>query len=114
MAPWCGSGSTARPPRSCSWSCSACATTARRCCWPSRTWAARPARDRKSTRLNSSHLVISYAVFCLKKKKTLDNNRLDLTAFILEQLPEETLCHWLKQVWSLGSSEEGMNPVLTV
>src|SRR2546426_7361889 len=30
------------------------------------------ATDRKSTRLNSSHLVISYAVFCLKKKK---NNR---------------------------------------
>src|SRR5688500_19783565 len=29
--------------------------------------------DRKSTRLNSSHLVISYAVFCLKKKK--NNNR---------------------------------------
>src|SRR2546426_6802360 len=28
--------------------------------------------DRKSTRLNSSHLVISYAVFCLKKKKTKD------------------------------------------
>src|SRR5438034_11158211 len=27
-------------------------------------------RDRKSTRLNSSHTVISYAVFCLKKKKT--------------------------------------------
>src|SRR2546426_1976011 len=30
------------------------------------------ARDRKSTRLNSSHLVISYAVFCLKKKKNED------------------------------------------
>src|SRR5256885_9221599 len=29
--------------------------------------------DRKSTRLNSSHLVISYAVFCLKKKKTTVN-----------------------------------------
>src|SRR2546427_4821541 len=29
------------------------------------------ARDRKSTRLNSSHSQISYAVFCLKKKKTL-------------------------------------------
>src|SRR5256885_9912897 len=29
-------------------------------------------QDRKSTRLNSSHLVISYAVFCLKKKR--DNN----------------------------------------
>src|SRR5256885_3900921 len=28
-----------------------------------------PPLDRKSTRLNSSHLVISYAVFCLKKKK---------------------------------------------
>src|SRR5256885_6510304 len=36
-------------------------------------WLPRPAcprtADRKSTRLNSSHLVISYAVFCLKKKK---------------------------------------------
>src|SRR5256885_6010335 len=31
--------------------------------------AERPGTDRKSTRLNSSHLVISYAVFCLKKKK---------------------------------------------
>src|SRR2546426_8042881 len=30
-----------------------------------------PPADRKSTRLNSSHLVISYAVFCLKKKKEL-------------------------------------------
>src|SRR5215216_7805830 len=29
----------------------------------------RRARDRKSTRLNSSHQIISYAVFCLKKKK---------------------------------------------
>src|SRR5258708_27230901 len=28
-----------------------------------------PMRDRKSTRLNSSHQIISYAVFCLKKKK---------------------------------------------
>src|SRR3989454_4058278 len=31
----------------------------------------RPRADRKSTRLNSSHLVISYAVFCLKKKTTI-------------------------------------------
>src|SRR5689334_23667378 len=31
--------------------------------------SSRPARDRKSTRLNSSHSSISYAVFCLKKKK---------------------------------------------
>src|SRR5688500_1872984 len=34
-------------------------------------------RDRKSTRLNSSHLVISYAVFCLKKKKNNSANRTD-------------------------------------
>src|SRR2546426_10121446 len=32
----------------------------------------RSGQDRKSTRLNSSHLVISYAVFCLKKKKKVE------------------------------------------
>src|SRR2546426_2956883 len=37
----------------------------------------RPWRDRKSTRLNSSHLVISYAVFCLKKKKTKHAKTID-------------------------------------
>src|SRR3989442_6635571 len=31
-------------------------------------------RDRKSTRLNSSHVRISYAVFCLKKKNTIQHN----------------------------------------
>src|SRR5256885_6966812 len=31
--------------------------------------------DRKSTRLNSSHLVISYAVFCLKKKKNYNKTK---------------------------------------
>src|SRR2546426_7035604 len=36
--------------------------------------------DRKSTRLNSSHLVISYAVFCLKKKKRKEcSSEIDLT-----------------------------------
>src|SRR6478735_11408947 len=39
----------------------------RRCAWRARRG------DRKSTRLNSSHLVISYAVFCLKKKKKTSN-----------------------------------------
>src|SRR5438034_2326232 len=34
---------------------------------------ARNPRDRKSTRLNSSHTVISYAVFCLKKKNNTTN-----------------------------------------
>src|SRR2546426_6543069 len=38
-----------------------------RVAWAEPVIAALP--DRKSTRLNSSHLVISYAVFCLKKKK---------------------------------------------
>src|SRR5437868_8900108 len=49
------------------------------CRWPLpqkwwRRWScplARPPLDRKSTRLNSSHVSISYAVFCLKKKKRL-------------------------------------------
>src|SRR5256885_3619198 len=44
------------------------ATCAARRGWPS-------SRDRKSTRLNSSHLVISYAVFCLKKKKNHNDNQ---------------------------------------
>src|SRR5256885_8594896 len=39
--------------------------------------------DRKSTRLNSSHLVISYAVFCLKKKKKKD----DTSRIMLYTLP---------------------------
>src|SRR5580700_11459602 len=43
-----------------------CTTTSRR-----RPLTSSPGcRDRKSTRLNSSHVEISYAVFCLKKKKT--------------------------------------------
>src|SRR5258708_22366619 len=38
----------------------------------------RPMRDRKSTRLNSSHQIISYAVFCLKKIKTAQTVRANL------------------------------------
>src|SRR2546426_1844058 len=37
-------------------------------------------QDRKSTRLNSSHLVISYAVFCLKKKKNAFRHLTERTA----------------------------------
>src|SRR5258707_3828564 len=45
---------------------------------PRRYWN-RTSRDRKSTRLNSSHANISYAVFCLKKKKknTLETHPID-------------------------------------
>src|SRR5256885_4530703 len=52
---------------------------ARATCWPETgSWhdwplRRRPPPDPKSTRLNSSHLVISYAVFCLKKKKKKSN-----------------------------------------
>src|SRR5256885_12343253 len=42
-----------------------------RCHFHQKARLAMQAADRKSTRLNSSHLVISYAVFCLKKKKQL-------------------------------------------
>src|SRR5256885_12502018 len=42
-------------------------------------------QDRKSTRLNSSHLVISYAVFCLKKKK--HNTSLNMTHTNKSHLP---------------------------
>src|ERR1039458_10678252 len=48
--------------------------------------------DRKSTRLNSSHLGISYAVFCLKKKTTKQTNPNNPTTFLpnLAQLPTQT------------------------
>src|SRR5690625_5652498 len=39
------------------------------CNWPWQVWVW--VRDRKSTRLNSSHVAISYAVFCLKKKNKI-------------------------------------------
>src|SRR2546426_2741841 len=44
---------------------------------------ARRRGDRKSTRLNSSHLVISYAVFCLKKKKKKYQEQLTVCTWIL-------------------------------
>ena len=46
--------------------------------------------DRKSTRLNSSHTVISYAVFCLKKKKNTHNN--DTRPAYTTTTPLTTLC----------------------
>src|SRR2546427_7046934 len=42
--------------------------------WPARLYYSPVERDRKSTRLNSSHSQISYAVFCLKKKKKSQEN----------------------------------------
>src|SRR5436309_9705050 len=42
-------------------------------------------QDRKSTRLNSSHVKISYAVFCLKKKKWSEANNDDVTRSVTVQ-----------------------------
>src|SRR5215510_15941083 len=64
-----------RPPRSTLFPY----TTLFRSLWPA-CWPVPPCRnapghrDRKSTRLNSSHVAISYAVFCLKKKKKTKNS----------------------------------------
>src|SRR2546426_9241961 len=53
--------------------------------------------DRKSTRLNSSHLVISYAVFCLKKKKIIRirNNDTTNTPIVLSRILVHSTIHQL-------------------
>src|SRR6266496_6293989 len=51
----------------------------------------RPRRDRKSTRLNSSHVEISYAVFCLKKKKK--NTKTDLNS-LQKAKTNESSTYW--------------------
>src|SRR5258707_11894916 len=54
--------------------------------------------DRKSTRLNSSHANISYAVFCLKKKKTVENPLLPRHADKVGPRQEPTMSiHMLKE-----------------
>src|SRR5260364_264759 len=50
-----------------------------------RTSSAPGRSDRKSTRLNSSHQIISYAVFCLKKKNTDTNSEVSKLARMLEE-----------------------------
>src|SRR5258707_10770131 len=56
-----------------------------------RGWAAtNTTRDRKSTRLNSSHANISYAVFCLKKKKPAETHRQRLQKTNLPPRPAKT------------------------
>src|SRR6266852_3001642 len=54
--------------------------------WAVSSWSSgRPTGDRKSTRLNSSHGSISYAVFCLKKKKKTSLHLPVLTIYYLRQ-----------------------------
>src|SRR5206468_8078935 len=62
-------------------------------------------RDRKSTRLNSSHDQISYAVFCLKKKKHIP------TAFvILSRSPSEKSCAYTFTARCICPSPSPRNP----
>src|SRR6266480_5905250 len=65
-----------RPPRSTLFPYTTLFRSRARCGGCPRPVPGRPrlARDRKSTRLNSSHMSISYAVFCLKKKKKITNS----------------------------------------
>src|ERR1039457_4306481 len=61
--------------------------------------------DRKSTRLNSSHLVISYAVFCLKKKKELSTCRQRCSFGTI------TTTHWpIETCWTASSP----SPIATI
>src|SRR5256885_3372534 len=55
-------------------------------------------RDRKSTRLNSSHLVISYAVFCLKKK----NNRCHTVKLTIISVTGTELIRTNHKEWSIN------------
>src|SRR5439155_26442151 len=76
---WCAQGSAAR------------GNPKPACCNRKRRRARSPARDRKSTRLNSSHVAISYAVFCLKKKKKKQMNEEEhvrKSAYVLEDKAE--------------------------
>src|SRR5258708_11705613 len=59
---------------------------------PDRRAAESSSLDRKSTRLNSSHQIISYAVFCLKKKK----KRLDSHILLIDALMDFVRVVWLR------------------
>src|SRR2546430_3064245 len=84
-------------------------------------WAASPTRssaascrDRKSTRLNSSHSQISYAVFCLKKKKS---PRAVVTVYDLLLLSKATDFPWYKRVyhhWAYGKLVKSELPIVSI
>src|SRR5256886_4240831 len=57
----------------------------------------RPMLDRKSTRLNSSHSQISYAVFCLKKKKNKSVDRFHLDGKLGDR--EDGVCQSLQRAY---------------
>src|SRR5256885_12354901 len=59
-------------------------------------------RDRKSTRLNSSHLVISYAVFCLKKK---NHTMLRIDRALFQTSDEHVCALYYTPAWTLGHAQ---------
>src|SRR6185312_17490875 len=61
-------------------------STAQTARWPWSIARAGPTRDRKSTRLNSSHDQISYAVFCLKKKKHTQDGICEVLKMIMKPI----------------------------
>src|SRR5690625_5624587 len=63
-------------PETSGWNCSPRAEPHRKA-WNGYCREAPSHSDRKSTRLNSSHVAISYAVFCLKKKKKIGKKTID-------------------------------------
>src|SRR5438067_7295187 len=67
-----------------------------------RRWPRPPPGDRKSTRLNSSHVSISYAVFCLKKKKTLyhSSEHQSFLVQIDESCVNHPFCEYLRDATS--------------
>src|SRR5256885_7427590 len=69
------------------------------------SWSGEKPLDRKSTRLNSSHLVISYAVFCLKKKKKNNNNT---------QLHQNRLRVINNLLVTIRSSDDAIQPAVSV
>src|SRR5690554_1951389 len=70
--------------------------------------------DRKSTRLNSSHVRISYAVFCLKKKKKINSERLRKLAHIArvyykDIAPVTTLQHFQLNLTQFGECPQNLS-----
>src|SRR5476649_2285933 len=71
------------------------------------------AGDRKSTRLNSSHTVISYAVFCLKKQKIMTNTRETLLILEVENLASLDYVKLdelpLRSIWLVDAPASGIS-----
>src|SRR5438309_2748444 len=69
------------PDRECAFPCTTCPIDIARPDCRARALSPFPVQDRKSTRLNSSHSSISYAVFCLKKKRKFKHLRVEHDEF---------------------------------